>query len=513
MTVQSDTGFSQVYLAFDIHDVLAEQKADKISAPLFQAYGMLLQVPVEGHSKPIRHYVYPFVKELFQLLSETPGMHIAFSTSSKEIFAKPFVKQLLINTLGQEGYAKIADKVRICAKEQLRHNNTYKEVPHSRHSRFGNNRKDLDDVYPNPDIPKKQRVLIEDDSSYAAPHQVKSLLNVSGWHWTEKLERYQYSGYGLYFFSSYEEFEKNQYKIEPGESIALSVKQVIDKEGSRVAFVIVYHNEEGKQELELSLEESTKIKELYEKAIRESTTYISKKHFYKDNQKAIVDEIKISGLEKFSDSENSRLIIVCGEGVSPQSCMEKASRGDIAIHLSESDANIYFPQNPEAAVSLKNHGSLKLIKLVREYWESECKNKKYFSKERGKEDAKAQLYDIIWDKVKDLVWKEEIIPQANHILLLTGAIFNAWEESKATQKSINKILFNWQCEGEKEGKKFTSSILQNRTELYLKGLELLRKVNPHLEPITIKSFESALEKHPTLPEDGAKEHEDGCVIS
>lgn len=102
---------------------------------------------------------------------------------------------------------------------------------------------------------------------------------------------------------------------------------------------------------------------------------------------------------------------------------------------------------------------------------------------------------MIWDKVKRLIWKEKIIHRVNHILLLTGAIFNAWEESKITQKPISKILFNWQCKDKKGGKKFIPSILKKRTELYLKGLELLRKINPNLEPITIKSFEHTLVKH------------------
>ena len=489
--VHVDTSFNQIYLAFDIHDVLAEEKADKISSSLFQAYGMLLQVPVEGYSKPIRHYIYPFVKELFQLLIETPGVHIAFATSSPEIFAKPFVKQLLINTISQEKYAKIADKVHICAEEQLRDNDSYREVPRSRYSTSGNKKKDLDDIYPHSDIPKKQRLLIEDNSSFAAPHQVKNLFNVSGGRWTEKLRRYQDSGYGLYFCSSHEEFEKIQSEIESGESIALYVKQVADKENTPPAFVIVYHDSEGKKKLELSLEESSKIKELYDRSVLENKAFFSEKYYYNNDQEAIVNEIKKIDLENLSNPEDSRLIFVCGEGVSSKTCIEKASRGDIAIHFSKSDANIYFPKNPTKAISLKNHGSLKLVKLAREYWESKCKNIDYFSKDSDKEAAEAQLYDIIWNKVKNLVWKEKMIHQANHILLLTGAIFSAWEESKTTQKPISKILFNWQCEGEKGNKKFTPSILEKRTELYLKGLELLRKINPNLEPITIKSFESA----------------------
>ncbi len=420
----STTDFDQIYLAFDIHDVLAEEKANEVAAPIFQEYGMLLRVPVEGYSKPIRHYVYPFVKELFQLLTETPGVHIAFATSSKEAFAKPFVEQLLINALGQEKYTKIAaDKVLISAKEQLRNNDSYNEVPHSRFSTFGNNRKDLDDVYPHSNIPKRQRLLIDDCSSFAAPHQIKNHFNVSGTRWTEKLERYQRFGLGLHFYPSKENFEKIQNSIESEESIALYAKQAKDKENVWPVFVIVYYNREGKKELELSSEESIKIKELYEKSVLESITCISASYYSNNDQKAIIDEIEKISLEKPLDPEKSWLIFVCGEGVSPKECAEKASSGNIVILLGENDANLYFPQNPEKTISLTNNGSLKLIKLAREYWATKCKNLTYFTKERDIKTAKAQLYETIWDKVKDLVWKEKIIHQANHILLLTGAIF------------------------------------------------------------------------------------------
>lgn len=496
MNVHLNTDFNQVYLAFDIHDVLAEEKAEKIAVPLFKAYGMLLKVSVKGYLKPFHHYIYPFVKELFQLLAKTPDVHIAFFTSTKKVLATPIIEQLLINTLGQEEYTKIANKIPVCTSEQLRQKDSYKEVPHSRHSDFGRVKKDLDDVYPSSGISEKQRVLIDNDSSFAAPHQFKNIFRVSGYRWTERLEGYQSRGYGLYFCSSHEQFEKIQSRIEPGESIAIYLKQAIDKENTKTAFVIVYHDREEKKELELSSEESTKIKELYDKSILESITSFSKKHYYSKDQEAIVDEFKKTGLEKLSNTENSRLIFICGEGVSSKTCVAIASDGDIAIHLSESDANIYFPQKSETAFSLKNLGSLRLITLAREYWESESKDKYYFLKEKDKESSQAKLYDVIWDKVKNLVWKEKIIHQANHVLLLTGAIFTAWEESKTTQKPISKILFNWQCEGEKKDKKFTPEILQKRTELYLKGLELLRTVNPCLEPITIKSFESALEKYP-----------------
>lgn len=513
MTVQSDSSLNQIYLAFDIHDVLAVQKADNISAPLFQAYGTLLQVPVEGYSQPIRHYVYPFVKELFQLLAETPGAHFAFFTSSQGIFAKPFVRQLLIKTLGQEEYERIADRVRVCAKEQLKPDCSYKNVPQSRYCQWGRNRKDLDDVYPGEDIPQKQRVLIDDDRSFAPPHQVKNLFCVSGYHWTDKLRSYQRFGYYLYFFSSADELDKSQSFKKPGKSIALCLKQTVDKESSQQLYVVVYYDKEVKKEIEMSLEESKKIQELFDKSILESSAYIYTRRNDKEDPHPIVEEIQKMGLEKPSDVKQDRFIEIYGEGVKPKKCMKTASRGDVAIHLREGDAHIYFPQNPEVVISLRGHGSLKCIELAREFWDRKCRNKHTFLKEGDKKSAKAQLYDLVWDKVKDLVWKEKIIKEANHVLLITGAIFDAWEESKTTQKPISKILFNGQCEDTDGCKEFSPWVLQKRSELYLKGLELLRQVNPQLEPITIKSFESALVRHPTLPDDGAVEHNDGCVIS
>jgi hypothetical protein len=256
-----------------------------------------------------------------------------------------------------------------------------------------------------------------------------------------------------------------------------------------------------------------KIQEFYEQSILESSACIYPRRNDKEDPHPIVEEIQKTGLETAFNVEKNRYIEIYGEGVKAKKCIRTASRGDVAIHLRESDAYIYFPQNPEVAISLKGHGSLKCIELAREFWDRECRYKHTFSKEDNKKSAKAQLYDLVWDKVKDLVWKEKIIKEANHVLLLTGAIFNAWEESKTKQKPINKILFNWQCEATHDRKEYSPVVLQKRTELYLKGLEILRKVNPQLEPITIKSFESALEKHPALPDDGAVEHDDGCVIS
>jgi len=209
-------------------------------------------------------------------------------------------------------------------------------------------------------------------------------------------------------------------------------------------------------------------------------------------------------------------VYICGEGVSLETCVKRASSEDIVIHLGNeqnNDANIFFPENPEVAVSLKDLELFNLIKLAREHWKLECSHAKYFAKESNKETAKAALYDLIWDKVQYLVWKEKIIHEANHVLLLTGAIFSAWEESIAAQKPLTKVLFNWQCKGEKKDKQFEWDVLEQRTDLYVKGLELLRRVNPSLEPITVKSFEAALLNFPTLPDDGAKEIQDGCTIS
>ncbi len=511
MTINSNTTSNSVYLAFDIHHVLAEEEANATSAPLFQAYGMVLKIPVKGHVKPIRHYVYPFVKELFQLLAITADMQIAFYTSSQGVFAKPFVEQLLITTLGLAEYNKIADKICICAREQMRANDTYKDVLPSKYSSSGENRKDLDDVYPNLDVFKGQRVLIDDNASYAAPHQVKNLLNISGWQWTEKLQRYQDKGYGLYFYTSYEKFKKFQNKINLEKSIALYIKQ--NHENNQIVIIIVYYNDKGIQELELTVEESTYIQKLYEQSILEDITYISENHYYKDNQKAIIDEIKKINHASYLNPKDSRLILICGEGVSSRYCIKNAKRGDITIHLDKEDAHIYFPQNPKKAISLKNQDSLKLIKLARNYWELECKNEYFFIRESHKKEAKAQLYDIIWNKVNNRVLKDRIIYQANHILLLTGVIFSAWEESKITQRPISQILFNWQCKKEKGIKKFEPIILKKRRELYFKGLELLQTINPHLKPITIKSFEAALEKCPTLLEDGAEEYQEQCIVS
>jgi len=78
MSLEASSPFDQIYLAFDIHDVLAESKTDKYSAPLFQSSGMVLQLPMGDSKRPMRHYPYPFAKELFQILAETPNAHTAF---------------------------------------------------------------------------------------------------------------------------------------------------------------------------------------------------------------------------------------------------------------------------------------------------------------------------------------------------------------------------------------------------------------------------------------------------
>lgn len=519
MIVQSEKSFDQIYLAFDIHDVLAETTANDVAAPLFQAYGMLLQVPVEGYSKPVRNYIYPFVKELFQLLAQTPGVHIGFSTSSKEAFAKPFVQLLLINALGQEKYIEIADKVHICAEGQLRKNSAYKEMPYSKYAAAGNYKKDLDDVFPCSTIPKQQRLLIEDNASFAAPHQVKNLFKVSGCGWADALQKYRHFGYHIYFYASYDEFEKSRNNIESQRSIALYLKQITKEENISSVFVIAYYDGKRINELELSLEESIKIKGLYDKSALEFQAHIyetcseksmSETDNYPNDEIAIINEIRKTKFEGSSSSKEYRVIMICGQGMSPKDCVFLASRGKVVIHLREGDADIYFPENHQESVSLKSNGYLKLITHAKNYWESECKKKNHVSKaEQG--DSKARLYNMVWERVKNLVWKERVIYQANHILLVTGAIFNAWEESKKTERPISEILFSWQCEGEKGFRTFNPAILKKRTELYAKGLELLQKINPLLQPITLKSFESAQEKFPNLPEDGAQEQNESCL--
>lgn len=512
MSVQASTNFNQIYLAFDIQDVLALTYADEISAPLFQSYGMLLQVAVEGYPKRIRHYIYPFAKELFQLLAQTPGVHFSFFSSCKAIFAIPFVNEFLTKSLGEEGYANIAEKVRVCAREQLRSNKCYNGVSISRHCRDGSKRKDLDDVFPELEIPHAQRILIDNNPAYAAPHQVKSLIRVTEEIWTDKLSDYYDDGFGLSIFSSYEELEKSQRMKKPRMSIALYLKQPAGEEAPE-HYVVVYFDEVGRKELELNAEESAKIKALHKLSILQSSVFFETKHGCTVIQKELSDQLERAGLLDPFAVKRGQYTYIYGEGTEAKECMKTASGEDIAIHLVEGGANIYYSKKINEVISLNDRGSL--MKLSREVWEQECRNRNTFIKESNKSSAKAQLYDLVWDKVKNLVWKEQIIHQANHILLLTGAIFAAWEESKATQKPLNKILFNWQCEDEGGMKEFNTHVLTKRSELYQKGLELLRQVNPHLEPITIKSFETALATHPTLPDDGAVEVKGGrgCVIS
>lgn len=482
------SGLDQVYLAFEIHDVLAQQSASIIEAPLFQAQGMLLHVPVEDCPLPIRFYVYPFVKELFQLLAATPCVHIAFIASTHEIILKPLVKHLLMECLGQEKYAQIADRVNICAKEQLKGNNT-----------------DLDVVFPGVDIPKRQRLFI-DDINVTTPDQLKNHVFTSGWCWADRLQNYQNRGFTIYFYRSYEEFEINQSMVKPAKSIAFFGKPI--KDG--VIFVIVYHDKDGRKELELSLEESAHIKALWDKMILERTVFLSEKPSYRQDEKTLLEEMKKTGVLDSLKSNKSKLILISGPGVSSETCWHTALEGNLTFHLTDGEVTTYLPKS---AQDLKGLGGAVLRDLLRNYWSSKCMADQFLEKNSDETAAKTQLYDYVWDKVKDLVWKERMIFQANHILLLTGAIFSAWEESKATRKPISKVLFKWQCKKDEQSNRFLFGMLHKRADLYLKGLELLRKMNSEIVPITIKSYEEASLKYYELPDDGSLELDEESFFS
>jgi len=190
---------------------------------------------------------------------------------------------LLLKSLGSEGYAKINDRISILARSRLRDGKSYHKDLYNPYCTFGNQKKDLDDVYPN--SPKGQRILIDDDSSFAAPHQIKNPLNVSGFNWQEELLNYESYGFGLYYCTSQAELEKFQSETKPGESIILFAKE--DQN-----FVIIYQDKEGKKEFELSPEESIQINKLHNQSISENSTFISIKYPHKDSEYKIIDIIK-----------------------------------------------------------------------------------------------------------------------------------------------------------------------------------------------------------------------------
>jgi hypothetical protein len=497
-SIPSNTGFDQVYLAFDIHHLLAQESASISEASLFQAYGMVLKIPVEGCPAPIRYYAYPFVKELFQLLAATPGMHIAFSTSSHEVFIRPFVKQLLLQSLGEEKYAEIAGRVNICAKEQLQPQSVYSNVPGNNHYNFGPFKKDLDDIFPN--APKDQRLLIGDNERFAAPHQFENFVNVSGWFWSNAIENYQSEGFPIYFYRSYKEFEECQELVKPGKTIAFYGEKGVEDE--LIKIIIVYHDREGRKELKLNVEESAHVQKLVYNMMLERTALLSYKHHYREEDNTLVNQLKKLGLADFPDSASRKLILVSGPGVSEETCKKTASEGNLTLHLTDNDVIIYSSKDP---ISLNEIRCTELIDSLRKYWSEQTLNNRNLNRNGFNTASTLQLYEYIWDKVKDLVWKERMILQANHILLLTGAIFTAWEQSKTTKKSISEILFNWQSD---QSKKF-----HKRTDLCLIGLAHLQKVNPLLKPMTFERYDSAAKKYPELPEDGALELEDEFVFS
>ncbi len=490
MSIESSSPFDQIYLAFDIHDVLAETESTSNTAPLFQSSGMVLRLPMGDGCRPMRHYPYPFVKELFQLLAKTHGVHLAIFTSSKPFIAKAFSEQLILNTFDEKDLDEMTSRISVLSEDQLRNNGTYREDQYNQYSIGGNQKKDLDDVYPFPTL-KEQRLLIDDQSSFAAPHQTKNLLCVSGYHWTEKFEKYQNYGYKLYYCTKEEELKR----IIPGKSFALFEKP-------DASVVIVYHDSEGQKELQLSQAEALKLSAFHRSYVSNYKTEYSIKHHTFDGLDKLTEELK--KLDLFRKSDNDVSIVGDGYDEMHKSC-------DIMIQVSEKNPNITFASRGTITLNQKEHSEL--LRHIKEYWNSELQRGYFFRYPSDKEREMNEIYDLVWDKVKNHIWKEKLVKRANHILLVTGAIFSAWEESKNKQKPISEILFDWQCETKYEKKVFEPRVLRKRTDLYLKGLALLQTVKPDLEPITIKTFEAAQIKYPSLPEDGAYDHKDACVIS
>lgn len=513
---------------------------------------MLLQVPLEGHAKPIRQYVYPFVKELFQLLDKTPGMHISFFTSSEDVFAKLFVKQLLTAALGEERYAQVADKIKVFAQSNLRKYNNYTSpfLGYAKNQMTRENKcKDLDDVYP--DAPIKQRLLIENDRWLSAPHQLKNLVCVTGCQWAKEFEQSSHQGsHCLYYCPpSIGDIET---QIEQCKAVVFKQKAISESNTTeKPSFVITYQGAEGRNELPLTAQELSEIENLHTNALLEKS--ISFRYFPSSDQKnnwrtknidvveaTICDAISHLGTQYGKVYKEYMSVNIRGVNVTSDGCKNIASYNNLVLHLQkDGTVFLYFPhyeESKEKPIELNNTNSPELVKLIHEKWNLDIKEEYYFTKEKNNSFS-AQLYNRIWSLVKDRVWKERMIPRANHVLLIAGAIFSAWEESRKTQKPISKILFDWQWKkvterkekgqldeqseeiklyevpGVRTRRSFDCNILEDRTELYSKGLEMLQKVNPLLQPITLKSFESAVEKYPHLPEDVEQASKDDCVIS
>lgn len=514
------TTFDQVFLAVDIHDVLAETKADEATYPLFKAYGMVVQVAMEDQTIP--HYVYPGVKEFLQLAVRTPGMHLAFFTSSEEKFAYPFVKVLLTETLGEAGYEQVAGRIKVCAKDKLRKFDSY-EGPFPDYKKYemyrGNCCKDLVDAFP--DAPIGQTLLIDDQSSYAAPHQLKNIFQVSGSGFGEECRSRKTRGsHYLYYLPSDEKPIENQ--ISEGRAIVLRKTGGYEGVGPKdqSSYVISYLGSNGREKLHLTVEQFSEIQDLHNKLfLKEYFPFPYHENVENKTSCEVTKNLRLAISSLFEQNGKNitekMLVYIAGEQVEEEFCKDHSLENDLVLHLqNHGSVRVYFPADEEQevqSIEIQESSEQNLLDLVHQKWDLIKKSECFFTKSRYNVLSLA-LYERVWSLVQDRVWKGRWTPEANHILTIAGVIFRAWEESITTQRSMSEIVFEWQCKevtrewgGTKETQtRFGYAELHKRRDLCLEGLEQLRKVNPKLQPMTVEHFEIAVQQHPYPTEAGGK---------
>lgn len=198
------------------------------------------------------HYVFPGVIELMQLLFATDHVRVSFFSSGTHERNEPFVKELLVRSLGEVRYEQIRKDVTVLSRRDLviQSDNEQKTQWETYHI-GGHERKDLSKVLRDGEL-LCNTVLIDDSRSYVKCGQEANLLQVSR---TEKYEYLDsdrqfehYNNEGLRNIPCYFYDYTDDTKLPNRDKTTVTNAKCIDVLGLKTGYQVAFLNEHGAYE-------------------------------------------------------------------------------------------------------------------------------------------------------------------------------------------------------------------------------------------------------------------------